>query len=107
MDKWLQLIGTIGIYVSAFEAVLFVILYGFAAPWTRSVFGRFLFFSNAVLAVIFTFFAVRLIFGEHQILVVLRTVVFGMVPVYLGWQLWLFYRVQSQKEVQSNGHRRS
>lgn len=96
----LQLLGDIGLVVSAIADIAFVATYAIVAKWHRSEYGRLLMFQGVCFGLILGLGSLRLVLGSTYSFDVLRTVIFLGVPVIMIWQLILLIRVQvfSRKE---------
>lgn len=90
---WFRLCGNIVLCASAFFATLGVVVY-VRVPWWRSPMGRHLMIKMAVLALILDLGVIRLMFGEAPWFLLLRLVVYALLPLVLAQRVWLLWQAQ-------------
>lgn len=93
----MQAAGNILVIVTAALSWVFVVQYHLMAPWWRTEIGRQMMTYSAVVAVLLTLSAVRIIGGaglDTTWFVLLRLVVFAGVPVAIGWRIAILWRAQ-------------
>lgn len=99
----LQTISNILVLVCFLECLAFLVLYMVKAPWYKSEFGRLLWFSYLVKGILFGLIGSRTILGPSALMSIVTTIVFGLMPIYMGWQLAILIKLQWQKGVNNNG----
>lgn len=93
----IPVLGNILLFISALIATAFVLLYAVSARWWQSEEGRHLMSFNAVISAVLWLSVIRVwvpIPPDTPWFAVLRLVVFGLVPIVLGWRLYLLVKVQ-------------
>lgn len=102
----IQVAGMALVVVSAVLAWAVCLLYHLSAPWWRSESGRHVMTFTAVLALVLSLWAFRvLVPAEGHWWDVVRLIAFTGVPASLGWRLWLLYRLQVQPGLKKHEER--
>jgi len=90
-----QLLGTIGVYVSAIIATGGFLGFALTARFWSSRGGWHVFWYMAVIAAVLDLIVLRYLFGDSTWFAWLRTGVFAFgMPFVLGWRTWIIFDLQ-------------
>lgn len=96
----ISLLGTALILLSAVLATVFCPLYHLTAPWRDSEAGRHIMSFTAVIALVLDLWTIGALTPAHgQWWQIVRIIAFALVPVVLGWRLWMLWRLQIRPEL--------
>src|SRR5215510_1211768 len=101
-----RLIGSTLVFVSAFEAALFIVIYSLTAAWWRTPVGRHLAAFVAAIGLVLLLAGIRIISGGETLWFAwVRVVVFTAIPVLLGQRIYLLIKAQraEHQRVQNGG----
>lgn len=97
-----ELLGTIGVYLSASLATLSLIALVTLARFWRSRGGWFVFWDLLVVTWLLDMIAVVDLFGDANWFVWLRVGTFALgFPLVLGWRLWIILDLQLRQRIKA------